>query len=535
MSRNHKGKRALLKGPAKGADSGNPFDRIKRTSTNATFTQKKQRRSKFVNNNTAEASFLPSYNRKTQKLQLYNLNEPIQLTHKNEPIEDHYEDDLSDHSEDDFRFDGDVKDLPQALEEHKQRRAMERQVKESQRNLLAKLDTDFESMDMTPFMRPKRGTLEYIKEKPTVKETKAPDKFEQNLRHLMAAPQQSRHGGDLLKQLYAAKSIAEKCNIAKKFISGKYVSEDPPATCIVEIARPLGEMLESQPPSGDFCSPFETMMELVHYLCQRNTKGYKDYFSKFLGGIGMSFQKEAGLSPEAVIVLFFLLKVMRTDSALYKAGLIVLERLMDDCKVTETSAVQARLLLAAAYAVILESGLYIPSFYKLCMGICTNCAIFKRNVVEAVIEMVIVSLRILSAKQCRVYPICLHIILPNIASIDLQSAKLDNLKTLVEEFLDVKLRPTVLDIYLRQTVDLHIPKYSAVSIKDSRKEPTEKDEKELYKSMKRRFTQTALADAKRRSIDLQKKREKSKEGYRKVVREAMMEQEMLRKEFTKPT
>lgn len=112
-----------------------------------------------MNSNADEGLFSQTFNRKAQKLQLYNLNEPIQLTHKSEPIEDHYEDDVSDHSEDDFRYSGDIRNLPQALEEHKQRREIERQVKESQRHLLSKLDSEFEHLDLAKFMRPKRGLV----------------------------------------------------------------------------------------------------------------------------------------------------------------------------------------------------------------------------------------------------------------------------------------------------------------------------------------------------------------------------------------
>lgn len=535
MSKGQKRKRSLSKAPIKGSGSDNPFDRVKRATTVATFNQKKSRHSKFVNSNADEGLFSQTFNRKAQKLQLYNLNEPIQLTHKSEPIEDHYEDDVSDHSEDDFRYSGDIRNLPQALEEHKQRREIERQVKESQRHLLSKLDSEFEHLDLAKFMRPKRGTLEYSQQKPAATDTNKPDKYDENLRRLMAAPQQSKNGGDLLKQLYAASSVAEKCDIAKRFMSGNYVSDEVADTCIVEIARPLGELLSRQSGHQEFCAYFETLTKFVHYLCQHNTKGYHTYFSQFLGGVYVSFENDVDLSLEAMIVLFLLLKVMKMASALYKGGLVVLEKLMETVPVSEETLSKVRLLLAMAYSVILESGLYMPFFYKLCMRVCTNWEVLKRETVESVLELVTVSLRLLSSRGCHVYPICLHIISPNIAALKLDSPKYDNLQSLVVELLDAKLTPSVLDIYLRPRVDLQIPKYSPITGQDSRRTSAVKEDKEQYKSLKREFLRTSAADAKRRSLELLQKRQKSQDRYKKVVREAMMEQEMLKKEFTKPT
>ncbi|GIX65532.1 iron donor protein CyaY [Babesia caballi] len=506
MSRSKRKQRGPSKHRSVGEVSSNPFDAFRRR----------------------EAS---TFHRRPQKLDLYNLNEPLTLTHKHEPIEEHFEDDLSDHSEDGFRYTGDPAGLPQALEEHKLRRAFDRQEKETQRNLLSKLDSDFQQLDLEQFIRPRKAVMRSPGETEAINVSSAPDKYEENLRRLMVAPLQSRDGGELLRRMYAATEVATKCEIATQFMKHGHVSTDAAAKGVVEVARPLSQLLAEPAGLQQFSACFDTLAEFVHYLCQRNVREYHSYFTAFLRGVYVSFEKDADLSLEALVVLYLLLKVAKAGAALYKAGLIALERLMERCAPAEDAHERVRLLLAMAYSATLDSGLYMPFFFKLAMRTCVEWSAVRPEVVETVLDMVTVALRLLSSKDCHVYPVCLHIVTPNIARLQLDSPKLDRLKAVVKELSEVQLLPNVLDVYKRPKVELQVPKYGHLATRESARDASVKREKALYKSLKKGFLQTAAAEAKARSLELQQRRARSKERYRKVMRDAMVEQEELRKEM----
>nr|BAN65730.1 hypothetical protein [Babesia bovis] len=188
-----------------------------------------------------------------------------------------------------------------------------------------------------------------------------------------------------------------------------------------------------------------------------------------------------------------------------------------------------------AYASTLDSGLYIPFFFKLAMKCCVAWHKERLDTVKTILDMTIASLKLLSNSGCHVYPVCLHIIRPNIAKIVCDSPKLVRLKELVEVYANVKLLPNVLDVYKKPKIELQIPNFDTPSSKRYDKDSTLKREKAEYKSLRREFMHRAASEAKQRSLALQQRKAKTHEKYRKVMRDAMVEQDMLRKEFTKPT
>ncbi|ORM40543.1 uncharacterized protein BXIN_2046 [Babesia sp. Xinjiang] len=513
----------------------NPFDAIRRSDAKISVRRKTPRRTKVVRKSVGEASFSNTLPRRSQKLELYDLNKPLTLTHKDAPIEEHYEDSVSDNSEDDFRYNGDLGGLAQALEEHKNRRALERQEKTAQRDLLSKLDSEFEHIDVQQFIRPRRGSPNFSSEHGSPVTPNVPDKYSENLHRLMVAPHQSRDGGDLLRRMFAASDIKTRCEIAKQFVRHGHISSDTANRCILEVARPLSELLGTPNGHQQFGSYIEPMTEFVHYLCQRSPKEYHAYFSNFLKGVYVSFETDDVLSLEAVIVLYLLIKVTKVGTALYRGSLIVLEHLMCACDPKKDDHARVRLLIATAYASTLDSGLYMPFFFKLAMRLLNAWREERPQIVDTVLDMVIASLKLLSSRGCHVYPICLHIISPNIANLSFESPKLDRLKALVEEYSSVELLPNVLDVYKRPKVELQVPNFESVSSRRFAKDSAVKREKALYRSLKREFIHTAAAEANLRSLELRQRRERSRERYRKVLRDAMVEQEELRKESTKPT
>ncbi|GFE53951.1 remorin family protein isoform 3, putative [Babesia ovis] len=535
MGKSKKAKRVLEKKISSSNGSSNPFDSIRRQTPKVSIHASKARRTKVVRRSAEDAIFSHTLPRRSQKLDLFNLNQPLSLTHNYAPIEDHYEDSVSENSEDDFRYNGEPQGFAQALQEHKQRRAVEKIEKSAQRELLSKLDLAFNDLDMHSFIRSRRGTPSISSNPATSTVSKQTDKFSENLRKLMAAPVQSRDGSDLLRQLYAAPDIKTKCEIAKKFMDNRHIATDTANKTIVEIARPLSALMSTQSGYQEFGTYIDTFTAFVHYLCQHSPKEYHAYFSNFLKGVYVSFEKADELSLEALIVLYLLIKVMKVGTALYRGGLIVLERMMATCAPEQDDESRVRLLIVTAYSSTLDSGLYMPFFFKLAMKICVSWHKSKPKAVDTVLDMVVVSLKLLAQRGCHVYPICLHIISPNIGDLAYSSPKLERLKTVAEQYSNVELVPNVLDVYKRPVVDLQVPNFDTKSSRQLTKDPTVKREKAQYKVLKREFIQTAAAEAKYRSLELQQRRAKTREKYRKVLRDAMVEQEELRKEFTKPT
>ncbi|GBE62350.1 hypothetical protein BOVATA_038430 [Babesia ovata] len=531
MSKTKRGRKDAGRGPHPGDASNNLFDTVRRSAPAVSVRTPKSRRTKFRSKSAAESAIPQTSYRKAQKLDLFNLNKPLNLTHRNEPIENHYEGDVSDSSEDDFRYTGDMGGLPKALEEHKLRKALERQEKDAQRDLLSQLDSEYRDLDLEKFVKPRRGMpqMPVIQEK-VVTQTKS-DQFDANLRQLMLAPQQSKDGGDLLSQLFAAKDIDAMCELSKEFVRLGNVSHKTAKKCVIFVARALSELLAS--PSGHlkFCECFDTLVEFVHYLSQLNPREYHAYFSTFLKGVYVSFEKGVELSLEALVVLYFVIKLAKVGSAMYRGGLLVLEKVADECNVEDDPHERVRLLVAMSYSTALDSGLYMPFFFSLTMKVCVAWSSSRPHLVEPLLDMVTVVLKLLHGKDCHVYPICVHVISPNIAELKIQSPKIESLKVLVKEYTDVELLPYVLDTYKRPKIELEVPKYGTVSDTDANRDSGVKRDKALYRSLKKDFVQTHNAAAKLRSLELRKRRTQSREKYRKVVRDAMIEHEELRKEM----
>ncbi|CDR97573.1 hypothetical protein, conserved [Babesia bigemina] len=541
MSKTKRSRKDANRGAHPGDASNNLFDTVRRSAPAVSVRAPKSRRTKFRSKIAAESAIPQPSHRKALKLDLFNLNKPLNLTHKNEPIENHYEGDVSDSSEDDFHYNGDMGGLSKALEEHKLRKALERQEKDAQRDLLSQLDLEYKNLNLEKYVKQRRGMpqMPALQEKVAVP-TKG-DQFDANLRQLMLAPQQSKDGGDLLGRLFEAKDANAMCELSKEFVRLGNVSHHTAEKCIVAVARALSELLAS--PSGhlEFCECFDTLAEFLHYLSQLNPKEYHAYFSTFLKGVYVSFEKEVELSLEVLIVLYFIIKLAKVGSAMYRAVLLVLERVADECNVKDDPHERVRLLIAMAYSTALDSGLYMPFFFSLTMRACVAWSSSRPHLVDPMLDMVRVVLKLLHSKDCHVYPICLHFISPNITELKIQSPKLERLKALVKDYSNVELLPYVLDtasdarLISIQKIELEVPKYGAVSDPYAGRDSGVKREKALYRSLKKGFVQAHNAEAKLRSLELRKRRAQSREKYRNVVRDAMIEQDELRKEFTKPT
>eukprot|EP00371_Babesia_bovis_P002021 XP_001610668.1 hypothetical protein [Babesia bovis T2Bo] len=535
MSKHKKARQSVDVKGSTSTGNTNPFDSIRRQQPKISIKAAKPRRTKVIKKHVEDPFFASDISRRSQKLDLFDLNIPLELTHKDAPIDQHYDDTLSEDSDDGFRYTGEPGGYAKALEEYKRRRIAGKLEKSALQDLRSKLDSEFDELDMNYFIQPRQGLPTKPTEHDTTKLPKKVDKFSENLKRLMAAPVQSRGGVDLLRQFYEASSIKAKCDIAKKFVNNQHVPSDTADKCMLEIARPLSDLLSTPSGNREFASCIDTFTEFVHYLCQRSPKEYHAYFTHYLKGVYASFEQDSELSRETLLVLYFLIKVAKIGTALYKAGLIVLEKLMQACEPESDDHSRIRLLLVMAYASTLDSGLYIPFFFKLAMKCCVAWHKERLDTVETILDMTIASLKLLSNSGCHVYPVCLHIIRPNIAKIVCDSPKLVRLKELVEVYANVKLLPNVLDVYKKPKIELQIPNFDTPSSKRYDKDSTLKREKAEYKSLRREFMHRAASEAKQRSLALQQRKAKTHEKYRKVMRDAMVEQDMLRKEFTKPT
>ncbi|KAK2195093.1 bifunctional Frataxin-CyaY superfamily/Frataxin-CyaY/Frataxin conserved site [Babesia duncani] len=498
-------------------DTINPFELHQRRKQSIQIKAKNKLGSKFINKRLDPLLQLQQSSRRTQKLSLYNLNEPISITHNNQPIEDNYNDAISERSEDDLEFDGDYTRFSEILQNHKERRLILKKDKENQKNLLDKIDSQFEEIDFSEFLKaPKRSYENAAIPKSDVK-------FEANIRALQTAPKETDRVNDLFFKFTSEKNLDRKCEIMIKIQNYNFVINDSANSCLNEIVNSLDAILKSNNTS-DFCRYFDMFVSFLLFMCNKSQKEYRAYFTQFMYDMAENTFK---LEEPNHLKLLLLLKVVKMESALYKGGLILLEHWLS-LGVGDLSI--GKILILTAYNAILENGSFIPQFYPFCMEFCLCVITTCPDIIITILDLVKTTLKILIQYQCNVYPICIHFLdryLDKLPSSTIAS----EFKTFVQNILKQPLEFRLLDIYQRSKIEPQIPLYSIEPTRE-RKPKMDKNKyaKEEYKALKRELNKQSFAQSAQQKLQLSKKREESQKNYKRVLRDAMIEQVMLKKE-----
>ncbi|EKX72969.1 conserved hypothetical protein [Theileria equi strain WA] len=527
------------KRPKIGQESSNPFELLER-----------KKHSHKVSNSSGKSRFLKKYqddsniyqytSKKSQKLQLYNLKEPINLTHKNQPIEEHYESDLEGSSDGDIDLRGDYTNIPQALENYKREKEITKRDKQDQQNLLSKIDSQFNDLDLSQFYKPTKGSLEYYKnpdEKP-----KKLDKYDLNLRDLQFNKPSVSENLELTKKFKSSTSVDERCDIVKKIVTSNETYATFSGDYVRGTTASIIDVLRSQNPDK-FCHYFDVFIKGLNYLYRHNPKEYKAYFTKEVECLLESIENGVGYTLEAILLVYMIAKVCKVDSDYYQLSLLVVEEWLK-CFVRDTNHIEkddvetwtvVKLLLALTYSLVLDGEFYMPYFYHFCMKIC-KIVNYKVEFVPQVLTLVKITLNMLLKNGCHINPAILQILMPHLDTISDNYKDINvindyntGLKSFIQDILSKEPERRSLDVYNTPKIKFELPKIKFTKKFSKDRIYTKNQEKSEYKSLKRQLLQNTFAEIERNSKLRLEKRLKSQQRYKEVVRNAMLEQDMLKK------
>uniref|UniRef100_A0A3B0N8G3 Nop14-like family n=1 Tax=Theileria annulata TaxID=5874 RepID=A0A3B0N8G3_THEAN len=543
------------KKPTVGKNSVNPFEKFDSKIKNKELNFDKKNKSKFIKK-VKDSDIVYDYSsKKSRKLQLYNLNEPITLTHKNRPIEENYDSDLDLSSEEEIDLKGDYTNISEAYKEFKDKREANRKVKQEQKNLLVKLDKQFEEIDFSEFYKPPKKSPEFYKtEKP-----KKLDEYETNLRDLQLSTNTLAPKPDLVNEFKSASNISERSEVVEKIIKSDGV--------FLNFAK-------------DYITIY--LQSLVDYLKRDDTTKFNYYFFNFSRAFlhlsNKSYQEYklcleyelAKITPEIAdtyeyLLLYLIVKTVEPNSEIYKYSLTLVEACLNhlfqllfigtfDRRYLPSKHlfIKTRLLLSITYNFILETGYYMPFFYHVAMRLCTIPCI-DRDSILLILKTVKVTLNRLLDRGCYIHPIVCLIIQPRLVEVeynfrivkspeDTDSSELsefEEFKKYINEQSNIKYLLKSLDIYNSQKLRPEFPKlktikteYNKYKLDKTKPESNRKlsrGDKQEYKILKRELLTETLKKAEFDIKKRAKQRLDTEKRYKEVVRDAMIEQDMLKK------
>ncbi|UKJ89007.2 hypothetical protein MACJ_002253 [Theileria orientalis] len=541
------------KKPKIGNTAPNPFERFdsKKINKELNLSKNTKNKSKFIKKFKDSQLVYDRSSKKSRKLQLYNLNDNFTLTHKNEPIDNNYESDLDPSSDEEFDVKGDYSNISETYKQYKELREQSRRDKEHQRSLLSKLDKDFEGLDFSQFYKPTKNTREYLK---TQEKPQKLDEYESNLKQLQLNRTTSEFSIDLVREYRSCSKVEDRVVVVNRIIKSDTILPNFAQDYLKGYLESLSEYLEKEDTSN-FGSYLDTFSRGFLHLSNKNQKEYKVCLEDQLESIE-SLDKEL----TKYLLIFLVVKTVELNTHIYKHTLLLLENyskalygelLKGKSGHKNQQLAQIKLLLVISYNCIIESGYYIPYFYHLSIKTCTLSET-PIDLVLAILKTVKITLNILFKNDCNISSILKYIIVPSLTDIQDQFEHKKNTLTVeedkIKEFIEfkeyiegltnIKYPTKSLDIYNTEKLKVEYPRIKTYKSEDKREKKSkgekyskkgEKRDREEYKTLKRALIRETLIKADQSSQKRAKQRLETERRYKEVVRNAYMEQEMLKK------